>query len=127
MSLRRRDFLRALGAASLTGCAAPRAAPRPAPRPAHRRILVLGGTGFIGPAIVRAARARGHEVTLFNRGRTNPGLFPDVEQILGDREGDLGRLGGRRWDAVIDTWARLPRLVRQAAERLRDQVDHYVF
>jgi 2'-hydroxyisoflavone reductase len=66
-------------------------------------------------------------VTLFNRGKTNPGLFPDVETILGDRMTDLDRLKGRDWDAVIDTWAPGPTLVRRAAELLRDRVGQYVF
>src|SRR5207302_8399383 len=86
-----------------------------------------GGTGFVGPAIVSAARARGHTLTLFNRGKTSPGLFPDIERITGDRGTDMERLKGREWDAVIDTWARVPRLVRTAAELLRDHVGHYVY
>ena len=61
------------------------------------RILVLGGTRFLGRAIVEAALARGHELTLFNRGRTNPGLYPGVERITGDRDGGLSGLAGRRW------------------------------
>ena len=79
-----------------------------------QRILILGGTAFLGPRIVLAAQARGHEVTLFNRGRTNPGLFPDIEQLRGDRDGDLEALKGRRWDAVVDTSGYLPRVVDQA-------------
>jgi 2'-hydroxyisoflavone reductase len=88
---------------------------------------VLGGTGFAGPPIVRAALARGHAVTLFNRGKTNPGLFPNVETILGDRMTQLELLAGRDWDVVVDTWAPGPTLVRRAAELLRDRVGHYVF
>jgi 2'-hydroxyisoflavone reductase len=76
---------------------------------------------------VREALARGHEVTLFNRGKTRPGLFPQVETILGDRMTQLDRLSGRDWDVVIDTWAPGPTLVRRAAELLRDHVGHYVF
>jgi 2'-hydroxyisoflavone reductase len=89
--------------------------------------LILGGTGFAGPPIVEAARARGHRVTLFNRGKTNPGLFPDVETILGDRMTDMDRLGGREWDAVIDTWAPGPTLVSRAAELLHEHVGHYLY
>jgi 2'-hydroxyisoflavone reductase len=88
---------------------------------------VLGGTGFAGPPIVAAARARGHTVTLFNRGRTDPGLFPDVETILGDRVTELDKLRGRDWDAVVDTWAPGPRLVREATALLADHVGQYVF
>jgi 2'-hydroxyisoflavone reductase len=91
------------------------------------RLLVLGGTKFLGRAVVRAALAGGHEVTLFNRGRTNAGLFPDVEHLVGDRDGGLGALAGRTWDAVIDTSGYVPRLVRASAELLRGAVDHYVF
>jgi 2'-hydroxyisoflavone reductase len=90
-------------------------------------LLLLGGTRFVGLHITRAALARGHRVTLFNRGRTNPGLFPEAEKLRGDRGGDLSALAGRRWDAVIDVNAYLPRHVRAAAERLRDAVDRYVF
>lgn len=133
IELPRRDFLKAVGAtAALAGCATARPVPggQPGTEPGRapaRRILVLGGTGFIGPAIVKAARARGHAVTLFNRGKTNPGLFPDVETIVGDRKSDLGRLGGRSWDAVLDTWTRYPSAVREAAELLRDKVAQYLF
>src|SRR3954449_8670600 len=91
------------------------------------RLLVLGGTKFLGRAVVDAALAGGHEVTLFNRGRTNAGLFPDVEHLVGDRDGGLGALAGRTWDAVIDTSGYVPRLLRAPAELLRGAVDHYVF
>ena len=90
------------------------------------RLLVLGGTQFLGRAIVDDALARGHEVTLFNRGRTNPQLFPGAEHLQGDRDGDLGALAGRTWDAVIDTSGYVPRIVRQAAEALAKS-GHYVF
>jgi 2'-hydroxyisoflavone reductase len=100
----------------------------PPARPVVRkRILVLGGTGFAGPPIVREALARGHAVTLFNRGKSHPGLFPDVETILGDRQTQLDLLSGRDWDVVIDTWAPGPTLVRRAAELLRERVGHYIF
>ena len=135
--LGRRDLLRAVGAgAVLSACSPDRPAaspssaetPSPAlPPPSPKRILVLGGTGFAGPPIVTAARARGHVLTLFNRGKTNPGLFPDVETILGDRQTQLDLLKGRDWDAVIDTWAPGPTLVSRAAELLKDHVGHYLF
>ena len=91
------------------------------------RLLILGGTGFIGPHMVRYAMYRGHEVTLFNRGRTNPGLFPGVETLIGDRDGQLDALGGHSWDAVIDNSGYVPRHVRDSAELLRDVVGRYVF
>ena len=69
------------------------------------KILILGGTSFLGPQIVEAACARGHVLSLFNRGKTNPGLFPDIEKLRGDRDGDLKSLEGRAWDAV-GAWGR---------------------
>jgi len=91
------------------------------------KILILGGTLFLGKHLVDAAHARGHEVTLFNRGQTNPTLFPDVETLRGDRNGDMAALKGRTWDAVIDTSGYLPRVVRASATLLADAVDRYVF
>jgi 2'-hydroxyisoflavone reductase len=91
------------------------------------RILVLGGTVFLGRHIVEAALSRGHEVTLFNRGQSNPGLFPDVETIHGDRERDLERLARRSWDAVIDTSGYIPRIVSASVTALRGEVPHYTF
>jgi 2'-hydroxyisoflavone reductase len=77
--------------------------------------------------VVDAALARGHEVTTFTRGETNPDLFPDVEKLHGDRDGKLEELRGREWDAVIDTSGQIPRVVRQSAELLRENVPHYTF
>ena len=91
------------------------------------RLLVLGGTKFVGRAVVEEALARGHDVTLFNRGRTNPELFPDAEHLVGNRDGDLSALEGRTWDAVVDPSGYVPRVVRASAELLRDAVGHYVF
>jgi 2'-hydroxyisoflavone reductase len=91
------------------------------------RLLVLGGTKFLGRAVVAEALARGHEVTMFNRGETNPELFPDVEKLRGNRDGDLAALAGRDWDVVVDTSGYLPRVVRASAELLADRVGHYVF
>lgn len=91
------------------------------------RLLVLGGTQFLGRHIVGRALAEGHELTLFNRGRTDPTPIAGVEQIHGDRQHDLSLLGGRRWDAVIDTSGYLPRAVRASAELLADAVDRYAF
>ncbi len=101
------------------------APPREAPR--ALRILILGGTGFIGPFQVRYALSRGHSVTLFNRGRSNPGMFPDVETLIGDRNGQLDALGGHSWDVVIDNSRSNPDWVRLSAEFLRDSVDRYFY
>lgn len=98
------------------------------PSPARAlRILVLGGTNFIGPHQVEYALARGHEVTLFNRGRTNPHLFPGVEKLVGDRTGDLSALEGRSWDVVVDNSAINPEWVERSAGLLKDACERYVF
>jgi 2'-hydroxyisoflavone reductase len=91
------------------------------------KLLVLGGTKFLGRAVADAALAAGHELTLFNRGETNAELFPNVEQLRGDRDGGLDALAGRKWDAVVDTCGYYPRIVRQSAEALADSVDRYCF
>jgi len=128
MSMTRRDFLQA-SLATLAACAAPKAGgPGGAPSAAApTKILILGGTSFLGPALVEAARARGDVVTLFNRGKTNPGKFTDVEQLHGDRNGKLEALAGRKWDVVIDTSGYVPRIVRLSAELLAPSVERYVF
>ena len=90
------------------------------------RLLVLGGTSFVGRHLVFAARAAGLDVTLFNRGQTNPGLFADVEQIHGDRDGGLSALRPGRWDAVLDVNGYVPRVVRQSVEALAG-AGHYTF
>jgi 2'-hydroxyisoflavone reductase len=91
------------------------------------RLLVLGGTKFLGRAAVEAALARGHEVTLFNRGETNPELFPEAEKLRGDRTQDLDVLKGREWDAVLDPSGYIPSVVRASAEALADSAGHYLF
>jgi 2'-hydroxyisoflavone reductase len=90
-------------------------------------LLILGGTGFLGRHLVEAALGDGHRVTLFNRGLSNPDLFPEVATIKGDRAGDLSALQGRRWDAAIDTCGYVPRVVRASAGLLAGAVDHYTF
>jgi 2'-hydroxyisoflavone reductase len=92
-----------------------------------RTILILGGTNFLGPHIVDAARARGHKLTLFNRGKTHPELFSDIEKLQGDRDGDLKALEGRSWDTVIDTSGFVPRIVKASAELLAPKCGQYVF
>ena len=91
------------------------------------RILIIGGTRFLGRHLVEAALEHSHDVTLFNRGKSNPDLFPRLETILGDREKDLDKLKGRIWDAVIDTSGYFPRIVRLSAEVLEPNVARYVF
>ena len=90
------------------------------------QILVLGGTQFLGRHVVDAALARGHDVTLFNRGQTRPDLFPDVEKLHGDRDGDLSALEGRSFDAVVDTSGYVPRIVQETIDAL-GAVGHYTF
>jgi nucleoside-diphosphate-sugar epimerase len=139
MKLSRRGVLKgaaAFGSLWAAGCASTRkegseAAKASAPKGGGKRILILGGTGFLGPQLVEAARARGHTVTLFNRGKTRPHLFPDVEKLHGDRDPKNGEglkaLEGRTWDAVVDTSGYVPRVVRASAELLAPNVGHYVF
>lgn len=91
------------------------------------KLLILGGTKFLGRHLVDGAVARRHEITLFNRGQSNPNLFPQLETLVGDRDGDLSALKGRRWDAVIDTSGRVPRLVKASASLLANAVEHYTF
>lgn len=144
----RRSFLRraALAAAatplvdgSLRAATHPAAAGAPRRVPtAGKKILVLGGTGFLGPHFVRAARAAGHTVTLFNRGRTNPGLFPDVEHLRGQRRRprpgqakdpaqDLTALADRSWDCVLDTSGYYTGEVEDACQALAGRVQQYVY
>ncbi len=91
------------------------------------KLLILGGTRFLGRHVVAAAQARGHEVTVFNRGNYSPEDLGAVESIRGDRYTELHKLQGRRWDAVVDTSGHLPRAVRAAAAVLSDAVEGYVF
>jgi nucleoside-diphosphate-sugar epimerase len=91
------------------------------------KILVVGGTKFLGRATAEAALERGHELTLFNRGETNPTLFPEVEQVRGDRTKNLSALAGRDWDAVVDPSGYIPADVRASAEELRDRVGRYLY
>lgn len=142
MKMNRRDLVKgalALSLLPLAGCApastpapaapAPAAPPPPSPEASRKKkaILILGGTGFLGPQLVEAAEARGHTLTLFNRGKTRPNLFPNVEKLRGNRDGDLKALEGRKWDAVIDTSGYVPRLVKASAELLAPSVQQYVF
>ncbi len=135
----RRTFLHssALGAGALLfGTKHHALAQAPAPGAAEKaprklKLLILGGTGFIGPWQVRYALKRGHEVTIFNRGRSGPGQFEGVEELVGDRAaGSLDALKGRKWDAVIDNSASrsdAPDWVRDSAGLLKDAADQYLF
>ena len=132
----RRDFLAfslsAAGLAALPAFAARRADKSPRKPGQPLKILVLGGTGFLGPHFVEAARKKGHKLTLFNRGKTNPTRFSgeqfsDIEQLKGDRKTDMSALEGKRkWDAVLDTSAYLPADVTRSAKLLAKRVDQYV-
>ena len=129
MTISRRAFVAVAApvTASLAAVSRTGAAFHVAPPTRRLRLLILGGTGFIGPHQVRYALSRGHRVTLFNRGRTNPHLFPHVETVIGDRNDDLEALRGHKWDAVIDNSATVPRWVRQSTELLRDAVARYLY
>jgi 2'-hydroxyisoflavone reductase len=91
------------------------------------KILILGGKRFLGIALVEAILQAGHTPTLFNRGQTNPELFPDVKNLVGERDGDLNALKGKSWDAVIDTSGFVPRIVKKSAAKLSGKCDQYVF
>ncbi len=93
----------------------------------YLNILILGGTGFIGPHMVREALRRGHRVSLFNRGQTNDSLFPDLPHFVGDRDNGLDSLKGHRWDAVIDNSGYVPRHVADSAALLASAVSHYLY
>jgi len=131
MSADRRTFVK-LMAASGSALALQRARPLFAVPPVRRapeplRILILGGTGFIGPNQVKYAVARGHKVTVFNRGRSQGEIPDEVERLYGDRNGQLEALKGRDWDVVIDNPTTLPRWVRDAAQILQGHARQYVF
>lgn len=117
----------AAGALGLVASRAGYALPTPAPRRAPLRILFLGGTGFIGPHMVRAALDRGHRITLFTRGRQGTELFPEAERLVGDRDGKLDALKGKSWDVVIDNSGYVPAHVQASAELLRGSVGHYFY
>jgi 2'-hydroxyisoflavone reductase len=136
MSTSRRTFLQysltaasmlALGPEALAGSSKK----APAQAKTKLKILVLGGTSFLGPAFVNTALARGHTLTLFNRGKTRPQLFPTVEKLQGDRDPKKGEglkaLEGRKWDVVLDTSGYYPRMVKASAELLAPNVGHYVY
>ncbi|MEM1329765.1 MAG: NAD-dependent epimerase/dehydratase family protein [Planctomycetota bacterium] len=126
----RRSFLAgAAGAAATVAFASPRSlASRlvTLDQPKKLRVLFLGGTGFLGPHMVRYAVERGHEVTLFNRGRSGPDMFPDLTNLVGDRYGDISALNEGEWDVVIDTFTYVPSTVRRTVDLLANRVGLYV-
>jgi 2'-hydroxyisoflavone reductase len=123
----RRDFLKTTGGALLAGTAPAFGRLTSLHRPAKLELLILGGTGFIGPHLVRYAIARGHRVTIFTRGRRQADLPNDVIRLQGDRNGQLGALEGKKWDAVIDDSATNPEWVRQSTQLLKGSVGQYLF
>lgn len=131
MPIRRRDVLKLgalAGAAGLAPSLAGATAPAISRAAKPLDILILGGTGFTGPHQVRYALARGHRLTLFNRGRRPQDWPAEVEELVGDREtGDVEALKGRRWDVCIDNPTSVPHWVRDVGQVLKGQVDHYVF
>ena len=130
MTTTRRNFIKVSamtgGAVSLGMLASRSSHAQNKPKPMS--ILILGGTGFTGPFQVKYALERGHKVTVFNRGKTKPGELPEgVEQLIGDRNGQLDALKGRKWDVVIDNPTSVPVWVRDAAQVLKGNVGRYVF
>jgi 2'-hydroxyisoflavone reductase len=130
----RREFLKTATAAGGALLAGVTTGMSPEQGIAHSRghsapldILVLGGTGFIGPHLVRYAVAQGHRVTIFTRGRREAQLPDGVIRLIGDRNGQLGALEGKRWDAVIDDSATNPDWVKLSTELLKDSVGLYSF
>jgi len=136
MSLTRRHFLHLSAACGVAGppvfIGRPAFATPALPQDREpRKVLILGGTRFLGPALVEAALEGGHEITLFNRGQSNPHLFPNLEKLIGNRDplvdNGLRALEGRQWDVVIDTSGFVPRMVQASAELLANNVSQYVF
>ena len=120
----RRDLLKtAAGAAASAALGTSRVFAATEPK----TLLILGGTRFLGPAVVEAAKRGGWKISLFNRGKSNPGWFPELEHLHGDRNGDLKSLEGRSWDAVVDTSGFVPRLVKDSATLLAPRTKQYVF
>jgi 2'-hydroxyisoflavone reductase len=131
MKIRRREFVQQVG--TLAGAAIASVIPRVrlwASSP--KRLLVIGGTDFVGPAVVEAGEIAGYRVTLFNRGITNPELFSQHEHLHGFRSIDrkdqgFSPLSGRVWDAAVDVWPSDPTMVSTLAEALKDRVGHYLY
>ena len=132
MNKQRRRLLQAslLGSTAMLASGLPQASAAAQPRGRESkplRVLILGGTGYIGPHMVREALRRGHEVSLFNRGRTDDDMFPDLQTFIGDRNNNLDALKGHKWDAVIDNSGYVPRQVADSARLLSGAASHYLF
>ncbi len=123
MKILRRDALKLTGIATLGALGGAPAFARSKPL----RVLILGGTGFIGPHFVDVLNAGGHKITLFNRGKRDPAAKPGVEQLLGDRNGQVDALKGRDWDVVIDNSGYTPRQVTLTADLLKGHTRQYIF
>ena len=122
MHFPRRDALKILGGATLATAVGPAFA-----KAKTSKVLILGGTGFIGPHFVRVLTEGGHKVTLFNRGKRDPQPHAGVEELLGDRDGQVDALKGRDWDVVIDNSGYKPSQVKLTSELLKDHVQQYIF
>jgi 2'-hydroxyisoflavone reductase len=125
----RREFLKtaAIASGAVVTAKLPAVAAELVAPPAPLRILILGGTGYIGPHLVKHAVSRGHHVTIFTRGRRDPELPDSIERLTGDRNGQLQALEGKTWDAVIDDSATNPEWVRQSTELLKGKAGRYLF
>ena len=122
MQFNRRNAFKLTGAAAIAALGLPAAA-----KSKSLRVLILGGTGFIGPHFIDALSAGGHKISLFNRGKRDPEVKPGIEQLLGDRNGEIEALKGHDWDVVIDNSGYTPTQVRATAELLKDHVRQYIF
>ncbi len=125
--MKRRTLLSLAAAGTLTALTPAWAAKQPKKAARPLKILILGGTRFIGLHMTALALERGHTLTFFNRGKTNADKFPEIERIRGDRTGDIEGLKGRKWDVVVDNSGYVPRFVRNSAELLAPNVGQYVF
>jgi 2'-hydroxyisoflavone reductase len=122
MTMNRRDALKVGGLALFASAIGPAFA-----KAKPQRVLILGGTGFIGPHFVHALSEAGHTITLFNRGKRDPEAKHGVEQLLGDRNNDLKSLEGREWDVVVDNSGYLPKQLTLSCDSLRKHAKHYIF
>src|SRR5690349_20923565 len=122
MPHQRRDVLKLAGAAALAGLVEPVFA-----KQKPLRVLILGGTGFIGPHFVDVLTAAGPRISLFNRGKRDPSVKPGIEYLVGDRNGPIDALKGHDWDVVIDDSGYKPKQVRLSGELLKGHVQHYIF
>lgn len=126
--MNRRELMK-MGSAAAAGLLLSEGALAQAATAKPLKVLIFGGTGFIGPHFVRELSAGGHKLTLFNRGKRNPGMFPNIETLIGDRNvaGAHEVLKGRDWDVVVDDSGYFPRQVTASTEILKDRVQHYIY